>query len=62
VVFVVRGDGRELFRSKRLGPDQLERFDLDMTGVRSLELEVEDGGDGNTSDWGTWFEPELTRP
>jgi hypothetical protein len=62
VVFVVRGDGRELFRSKRLGPDQLERFDLDVTGVRSLVLETEDGGDGNTSDWGTWFEPELTRP
>jgi len=61
VVFVVRADGRELFRSKRLGPDQLERFDLDVAGVRTLSLETEDGGDGNNSDWGTWFEPELSR-
>lgn len=61
VVFVVRGDGRELFRSQRLGADQLEPFDLDVTGVRSLELRTEDAGDGNTADWATWFEPELTR-
>jgi len=61
VVFVIRADGREIFRSKRLGPDQLVSFDLDISGVRSLALETEDGGDGKTADWGVWFEPRLTR-
>jgi hypothetical protein len=54
-------DGRELFRSKKLGADQLEPFDLDVSGVGTLSLETEDGGDGNNSDWGSWFEPELLR-
>ncbi len=61
VVFVIRADGREIFRSKRLGPDRLEPFDLDISGVRELVLETEDGGDGRTADWGTWFDPRLTR-
>jgi hypothetical protein len=61
VVFVIRADGRKIFRSKKLGPDQLEAFDLDVSGVRSLALETEDGGDGTTADWGVWFEPQLTR-
>jgi len=62
VVFVIRADGREIFRSKTLGPDRLEPFDLDVSGVRSLALETEDGGDGRTADWGVWFEPRITRP
>ncbi len=61
VVFVIRTDGREIFRSKRLGPDRLEPFDLDISGVRQLTLETGDGGDGRSADWGTWFEPQLTR-
>lgn len=61
VVFVIRADGREIFRSKTLGPDRLEPFDLDVSGVRSLALETEDGGDGKAADWGVWFEPQLTR-
>jgi hypothetical protein len=28
---------------------------------KTLELIVEDGGDGNRSDWGLWLEPVLTR-
>jgi hypothetical protein len=60
-VFVIRTDGREIFRSKRLGPDRLEPFDLDISGVRQLTLETGDGGDGRSADWGTWFEPQLTR-
>jgi len=61
VVFVIRADGREIFRSKMLGPDRLEPFNLDVSGVRQLTLETEDGGDGRSADWGTWFEPQLTR-
>lgn len=61
VVFVIRADGREVFRSRSLGPDRLERFDIDVTGVHELSLETEDAGDGRTADWGTWFDPRLTR-
>jgi len=62
VVFVVRADGREIYRSDRLGPDRLADYDLDVEGVRTLELETTDGGDGKNSDWGVWFDPTLTRP
>jgi hypothetical protein len=33
----------------------------DVTGVQSLELVVEDAGDGKNSDHGVWFSPKLTR-
>lgn len=61
VVFVIRADGREIFRSKKLGPDQLESFDLDVAGVQRVVLATEDGGDGKNGDWGAWFEPQLSR-
>ncbi|MFM1902232.1 MAG: hypothetical protein RLZZ440_132, partial [Planctomycetota bacterium] len=38
VVFVVRGDGQELFRSPRLGPGTTADYDIDLSGVDSLEL------------------------
>ncbi len=61
VVFVVRGDGQELFRSPRLVPGETASYDLDLSGVDSLELATEDGGDGNAADWGMWLAPELSR-
>ena len=61
VVFVVRGDGRELWRSPVVNDHQLRKVDVDVSGVRVLELTVEDGGDGVRSDWGVWIQPELTR-
>jgi hypothetical protein len=59
VVFVVRGDGRELFRSPPVKDQTLRKVDLDVQGVDRLELSVEDGGDGNNSDWGLWIEPQV---
>lgn len=59
VVFVVRGDGRELFRSPLIKDHALRKLDVDVRGVRLLELSVEDGGDGNHSDWGMWIDPQL---
>ncbi len=59
VVFVVRGDGRELFRSALVTDHALRRLDVVIRGVNRLELLVEDGGDGNTNDWGLWINPEL---
>ena len=59
VVFVVRGDGSELFRSAPVKDRTLRRLDVDVRDVRLLEMVVEDGGDGNKSDWGVWILPEL---
>jgi len=60
-VFVVRGDGKELFRSPVIRDHRLRRLEVDVSGVHILELIVEDGGDGGNSDWGLWIEPTLER-
>ncbi len=61
VVFVIRADGREVFRSATLKPGRTQAFDLDLVGVRELELATEDAGDGGHSDWGLWLGAALTR-
>lgn len=60
-VFVVKGDGKELFRSKPTEPGQLVSLKLPVADVKELELVVEDAGDGIGSDWGCWFDPEVSR-
>jgi hypothetical protein len=60
-VFVVKADGKELCRSKKTEPGALLSFSVPVADVREIELVVEDGGDGNGSDWGCWFDPVLTR-
>lgn len=57
---VIVGDGKELWRHKS-GEGETAPFDVSVTGVRQLELRVEDGGNGNGSDWVVWFDPQLTR-
>jgi hypothetical protein len=61
VVFVVRGDGRELFRSPTIRDHALRTVDANLTDVRVLTLLVEDGGDGTNNDWGVWIQPQLIR-
>ena len=61
VVFVIRADGREVFRSPRLAPGRTADYDVDLAGESALELATEDGGDGNNADWGLWLAPELIR-
>lgn len=61
IVFVISGDGKELWRSKTIGADQSAAYDLDVQNVKTLELRVEDGGNGNSSDWAVWLDPKLTR-
>jgi len=60
-VFVVKGDGKELWRSERTEAGQLVSLKLPVEGVKQLELIVEDAGDGNGSDWGCWFDPAVSR-
>jgi len=61
VIFVVRGDGKELFRSKVIKDHRVRKLDLDVSTVSQLELVVEDAGDGPHSDWGVWLGPRLER-
>ena len=61
VVFVIRADGKEVFRSGLTKPGKLNAYQVDLSGVSRLELLTEDGGDGKGSDWGMWFEPMLNR-
>ncbi|MDR0327196.1 MAG: NPCBM/NEW2 domain-containing protein [Planctomycetaceae bacterium] len=61
VVFVVRGDGKELFRSEKITGHRLRNFDVDVTNIQELELSVEDAGDGPGADWGVWINPTLER-
>jgi hypothetical protein len=61
VVFVVRGDGKELFRSQLVRDRRLHKLDVDVSRVNVLELVVGNGGDGPDSDWGVWVSPELRR-
>ena len=61
VVFVVRGDGRELFRSRPMQDPAVETVRVDISGVQRLELVVEDAGDTNRSDWAVWLDPALER-
>ncbi len=60
-VFVVKADGKELFRSGKTEPGKLVSMALPVEGVKELELVVEDAGDGIGSDWGCWFDPEVSR-
>lgn len=60
VVFEVWGDGKKLFAS-----DVIKRFDLprhadvDITGVKMLELIITDANDGNTDDHADWLDTLL---
>lgn len=59
--FEVVADGKVKWSSGKLQQGPVRRFEIDLTGVEELELRVNDGGDGNRSDWGLWLEPELSR-
>jgi hypothetical protein len=61
VVFVVKGDGKELFRSALIKANLVQSLDTDITGISKLELLTENGNDGTNGDWGVWLEPTLQR-
>ncbi|GGO21428.1 NPCBM/NEW2 domain-containing protein [Micromonospora parathelypteridis] len=52
--FQVVGDGRVLFDSGVLTRDDIRQVDVDLTGVRVLDLLVGDGGDGGYNDRANW--------
>jgi len=62
VVFVIEGDGRELFRSPLMRYDSAPiDFELSIAGVERLALILEDGGDGIIADHGNWANARLLR-
>ncbi len=61
VVFVVVADGKELWRSKTIREGDAAPFDIAVKDAKTLELQVEDSGDGASSDWGLWLNPTLAR-
>lgn len=61
VVFVIKTDGKEVFRSTTIRNAAKARYEVDLKKVKRLELIVEDGGNGNANDWGLWLDPTLQR-
>jgi hypothetical protein len=61
VGFSIKADGKELFHSPTIRGASQAAYDVDVTNVKTLELIVDDGGDGNGNDWGLWLDPTLTR-
>lgn len=61
VVFVIKGDGKELFRSQPIRDHKVREAMVRVVDVGLLELRVEDAGDGASSDWAVWLDPQLQR-
>jgi hypothetical protein len=62
VVFIVRGDGKELFKSPVVRDAMPKPLDLDVSAVDRLELIVTDAGDvAGGQDGALWVAPRLTR-
>jgi hypothetical protein len=61
VVFVIKTDGKEVFRSSIIRGTTQVSYDIDVTGVRTLELLVDKAYDKNGGDWGLWLDPTLFR-
>ncbi len=62
VAFLIKSGDKELFHSPTLkDSSKAVSYDLDVTGLDSIELLVDPAGDGVSSDWGVWLEPQLKR-
>lgn len=62
VIFIIKGDGKELYKSKKMGRfDFPEHVAVDVTGVNHLELTVTDSGDGINNDHADWLNPILIK-
>ena len=61
VVFVIKTDGREVFRSLAIRGPIKPSYAVDLTGVKTLELIVEKASERNGGNWGLWLDPVLSR-
>lgn len=61
ITFKIVGDGKTLATTKVLKhADNMQYINVPIKGVKELRLEVNNGGNGNTSDHGIFAEPKLT--
>lgn len=61
VVFRIKADGKEVFKTPTVEPGVTHAYEVDLADVEKLELLVDDAGDGPAVDWGYWFDPVLSR-
>ena len=61
VVFQVLGDGHILYTSVLVRDHRVREICIPVAGIKTLELVVDSGSDGNSQDWGVWIEPTLER-
>lgn len=61
VVFVIKADGTTVFRSGAVSGADHPLYDVDVTGVKTLEMIVEQAQQQNGGDWGLWLDPILSR-
>jgi len=60
-IFTVRGDGRELYRSKVLRVGQRDEVKANIARVKKLELLTEGGEGHNHNSWAIWAAPQVQR-
>jgi hypothetical protein len=60
-VFTVRGDGRELYRSRMLRVGEQADVKVDISQVKELELLTAGGEGHNFNSWAIWVEPKVQR-
>jgi hypothetical protein len=60
-IFIIVGDGKELFRSKALHEGTKQEVTVDLTNVRQLELITESPDKNNRNGWAIWADPLLHR-
>lgn len=60
-IFIVEGDGKELFRSAKLQGTAYAPIEVDVSGVDELTLRIVSGKPGNGNCWTIWGSPKVTR-
>lgn len=61
IVCVIKTDGQEVFRSPVIRGATQAHFEVEVAGVKTLELRVEKAYDQNGGNWGLWLDPTLFR-
>jgi hypothetical protein len=61
VVFIVKADDKKVFQSAVVRGSENPSYDLDVAGVKTLELVVKQAHNRNGGDWGLWLDPMLFR-
>ena len=61
VVFIVHGDGKEIFRSEAVTEGEIRFKQIDVSGVEKLELITEYADNFTRFGRGLWLDPQLVR-